>query len=414
MKKTFKITFSIFFIASLFYIAYLNSRLYYQPHFENAGSTAINTDVLKQLSFLQRKMHSGAADDMQKVYPEGFVFMNALYGLSWCEVADATQRESALHQEALTEIQYAWNEINSAEGKSIFTKDLPVPYGAFYMGWNNYLLGKKLSVEYNIERDSAELELYLQQSAAIIHAIRDKAHPFPESYSGATWPADGTVAVASLNFKEKLLPGDFSDEMAEWIVTVKSHLDTNHLFPHSVDSYSGEIKEASRGNSQALVLNFLCDIDSVFAREQFGLYKNKFLTTRFGLPGLREFPDREWSEGDIDSGPVIFGIGGAASLVGARAMMIYGEQKTAIGLRNSIEAFGMAYTGNGEKKYLFGQIPMADAFIVWANSKEITRDKMLSTNESWRGRFQLYSLLTTIGMLLILFWMWDRLPWGKK
>jgi hypothetical protein len=414
MKKTFKISFTTFLIASLLYVAYLNSRLYYQPHFEQAGSLQINADVLKQLSFLQRKMHSGAADEMQKVYPEGFVFMNALYGLSWSEVADATEQESAFHHEALTEIQYAWNEINSAKGKSVFTKDLPVPYGAFYMGWNNYLLGKKLSVEYNIERDPAEVELYLQQSAAIIKAISDKAHPFPESYPGATWPADGTVAVASLSFKEKLLPEGFSDEMADWVTVVKSHLDTNHLFPHSVDSYSGGIKEASRGNSQALVLNFLCDIDSVFAREQFGIYKSKFLTTRFGLPGLREFPDREWSEGDIDSGPVIFGIGGAASLVGARAMMIYGEQTTAIGLRNSIEAFGMAYTGSGEKKYLFGQVPMADAFIAWINSKEITRDKMRSTNESWRGRFQLYSLLTAIGMLFILFWMWDRLPWGRK
>src|SRR6187551_765134 len=107
MKKTFKIICSLFLVASLFYVAYLNTRLYYQPHFEKVEDVELNTDVLKQLAFLEKKMHSGAAEDMQKIYPEGFVFMHALYGLSWCEVADVTQRKSALHEEALAEIQYA-------------------------------------------------------------------------------------------------------------------------------------------------------------------------------------------------------------------------------------------------------------------------------------------------------------------
>ncbi|MDQ3111627.1 MAG: hypothetical protein M3R17_17195 [Bacteroidota bacterium] len=410
MKKAATIFFSLFLIASFVYIVYLNTRLYYQPHFEKNGSVEINTDVLDQLHFLKRKIHAGAADEMQGVYPEGFLFMNALYGLSWCEVAGVADHNSELYKEAHDEIQFAFNEVNSEKGKSIFQQSLPVPYGVFYTGWNNYLLGKKLSVEDPQQRDTAEIALYIRQCTSIANALHTTQSPYPESYSGKSWPSDATVAVASLSFEEKIRAPLFLSDMSKWISGVKLHLDTSGLMPHSTNPFTGKTIQRTRGNSQALILNFLFDIDSSFGRAQFNIYKNKFLTTRFGLSGLREFEDEEWAEGDIDSGPVIFGIGGAASIVGLRTMVIYGDQKTAISLRNSIEAFGMASTSNGEKKYLFGQMPMADAFFAWANSKEITKDKMLSTTESWRGKFQLYSMLTGIIILFLLLWMWGKLP----
>lgn len=334
--------------------------------------------------------------------------MHALYGLSWGEVAAATNHQSNLYKEAHNEMQFAFSQVNSAKGKSIFNSSLPIPYGVFYTGWNNYLLGKKLSIEDPHKRDTAEIALYIRQSNSIVTALRNAKSPYPESYPNACWPSDATVAVASLTFEPGIRTPFFANDMKEWVAAVKKHLDSNGFIPHSTDVSFGNVIKSSRGNSQALILNFLFDIDSAFAREQFHKYKTAFLTTRFGLPGLREFADEEWAEGDIDSGPVIFGIGGAASIVGLRTMIIFGEQKTAIGLRNSIEAFGMAITRNGEKKYLFGQIPMADAFFVWANSKEITKEKMLETNESWRGRFQLYSLLTLFLLIFLLWRMWRK------
>lgn len=414
MKKAAKIIFSLFLVASACYIVYLNCRLYYRPHFEKVGNATLNKDVLNQLHFLKRKIHAGAANDMQGIYPEGYLFLNALYGLSWCEVAGAVDHRSELYKEAHTEIQFAFDEVNSAKGKSIFPPALPVPYGVFYTGWNNYLLGKKLSVEEPHERDSAEVSLYIRQCTSIVEGFKNSETPYPESYVNASWPSDATVAIASLSFEKNIRTPLFAANMKQWIDKVKLNLDTCGLLPHSTDAVTGKVMNGTRGNSQALILNFLFDIDSSFAREQFNLYKSKFLTTRFGLPGLREYATEAWAEGDVDSGPVIFGIGGAASIVGLRTMIVFGEQKTAIGLRNSIEAFGMASASDGEKKYLFGQLPMADAFFVWANSMEITEDKMLATNESWRGRFQFYSFLTIVFMIFIFLWMWQMLPQRKK
>ncbi|HYV92720.1 MAG TPA: hypothetical protein VE978_13070 [Chitinophagales bacterium] len=406
MKKTFKIVGSLFLVVFITWIIYLNGKLYHQPKFVAHGKTEINEDVLGQLRFLRTEIRDGGADDMQQYYPEGFVFMNVLYGLSWCEIAGAAGHQSALYKEAHDEIQFSYAQINSEKGKTVFDKDLPIPYGAFYTGWNNYLLGKKLSIEDRQIRDPVEINLYNSQCAQIVSALQKSETPFPESYAHACWPADAVVAVASLTLRPKTDSPIYTGEIHKWVDRVKSNLDPNGLIPHSAQYFSGKPQEHARGSSQSLILNFLIEIDSAFAREQFKIYKDKFLTLRFGLPGLCEFPMGEDGFGDIDSGPVIFGIGGAATIVGLRTMTIFGEQKTAIALHNGIEAFGFASSFEGKKKFLFGKLSMADAFIAWANSKEITKDKMLSTDEHWRWKFQLYSLLMSTLLLLFLIKAW--------
>src|SRR6476620_5407047 len=70
------------------YVLYLNIKLYYRPAFLGYGDTHINTDVQKQLHFLKTAMHNGADRNMQQVFPEGYVFMNSLYGLSQAEMAN--------------------------------------------------------------------------------------------------------------------------------------------------------------------------------------------------------------------------------------------------------------------------------------------------------------------------------------
>ncbi|RTQ50223.1 hypothetical protein EJV47_11365 [Hymenobacter gummosus] len=50
----------------------------------------------------------------------------------------------------------------------------------------------------------------------------------------------------------------------------------------------------------------------------------------------------------------------------------------------------MAYTSGGRRSYLFGQLPIADAFLVWGNAVAV--QPPLPTPGGWRGWFQLLSL----------------------
>lgn len=78
---------------------------------------------------------------------------------------------------------------------------------------------------------------------------------------------------------------------------------------------------------------------------------------------------------------------------------LYGENELAEGFRNSIEAFGMGMKWKGQKRYLFGALPIADGFIDWANSVEARAEHRLKSERNWRWGFQIGSVVV-LGLIL--------------
>jgi hypothetical protein len=206
-----------------------------------------------------------------------------------------------------------------------------------------------------------------------------------------------------LSLHDKLFKPHYRKAMDAWITRVRGQLDTHGLIPHEVDPVTGVMKEEARGSSQSLMLSFLPEIHATFAREQFERYRALFIAHRFGLPCIREYPAGTVGFGDIDSGPVILQAGAAASLAGLRTLALYREQQDYVGLRNSIEAFGVPMTHDGKKQYLFGQLPVADAFIAWGHA---AADPSAKASGAWKLKFHVYS-----GLLVLLVagtWMYFR------
>jgi hypothetical protein len=356
-------------------LLYFNAMFYYSPNFENAGNGVYNEDVYQQLKHLKGEMHDGAAVEMQQLFPEGHLFMNALYGLAWANFAaplsaGASEPEQLLFQEARHEIDWALAEMDSPKGRRIFQEKLSLPYGVFYRGWSNYLRAKQLEITASDHRSSVAKARLQADCDAIADAFDAAEGPYLESYFDGTWPADNVLAIASLVAYDRTFSTfRYKKTVTDWLAKAQANLDERTgLIPHVW--YPGQPPQSARGSSQSLVLCLLPEIDSTFAREQFARYRQHFVTTRLGLPGIREYPAGVDGRGDIDSGPVIWGIGGAASVVGQRAAAANGQEDLYLGLRNSLEAFGAAHTFFGKKKYLFGQLPMADAFIAWSNAVE--------------------------------------------
>lgn len=397
-KKLSKSIFTLFLIGML----YLNLSLYHSADFVTTKQGIYNNDVYHQLQFLKSKLHQGAGKDMQRLFPEGFIFINCLYGLSWVNLIEKLDHSSIIYQEGIQEINWTLDEVNSPRGKAVFRKYLPLEYGAFYKGWSNFLLGKKLLIQSEQERDSADVNLFFNNCIQISTSIKNSESPYLESYRSAAWPADGIIAVSSLALHDQIFGALFQKDLSDWLTKVKDKLDSKTgLIPHSVHSEDGATKEGARGSSQSLILNFLKEINSDFANQQFEIYRDKFSERRFGLPGIREYPKGKVGYGDIDSGPVILDIGGAASIVGQRTMGNYNDWDYYFGLRNCIETFGVGYTWNSKKRYIFGALPMADAFIAWSNSIEKIDDHK-NVKSYWRLRFHLLSIIIVfiLGYLL--------------
>ena len=391
------ITVLIIFLCSSFIllIIFLNYKLYATTSFVNTEGVAVNNGLIKQLNYLQKEMQNGAAEKMQQYYPEGFVFTEAVYGLSWAAVADVIPHNTSLYIKASNEMNWCYKSINSEKGKNRFDKTLPIPYGAYYTGWCNYLLGRKLKTEDIGARHPVEIRDFKNACQQIDSNIRRAI--YPESYPGYSWPADVFVAVACLALHDEIFEPEYQQVVVEWLTKVKSHPDKNGFIPYAA-APDGTLKENARGSSESLILNFLYDIDTGFANIQFKLYQQQFLDYRFGLPGIREFPKGNTNTGDVDSGPVVLGMGSAATIVGLKVLTQYHDSLHAIPLRNSLETFGIAFESETEKKYLFGAWPMADVFLAWAHTNETQQTNALNAPSNWRITFQLYSIT-----LLILF-----------
>lgn len=372
-------------------LLFLNVRMYYQP---DCTSTE---EGLAQLRYLKLVLKKGAAEEMQAIYPEGFIFTNALYGLSWCDLIKPKVMTSPIFQEGVEAIDWALAEINKIEAKAIFSPDLPLPYGAFYQGWQTYLMGQKLLRQDSLRRTEKDISLFKANCMAIKTAYASQGYRYLASYPNGTWPADNILCLAALRLHDRIFQDEFSHTIVECLHHIKANLDpTTGLIPHAV---SDQWKDMARGSSQSLMLHFLIDIDATFARSQFALFKEKFVNYRFGLPGIREYPNGIKGNGDIDSGPVLLGIGGAASVVGIRTMATYGEWELYEGLRNSVESFGLPITLNNQKRYLFGRLPIADAFIAWANASNC--QYKTSPTKNWRYAFHFYSLLPIFALSLL-------------
>lgn len=347
------------------YICLLNINMLSLPAIIQTQEGDYNKEVYQQLQFLKTKLHNGEGEKMQQIYPEGYMFLHALYGLSWANTVQDLEQTSAIKQEAIKEVKWAIARMENKTAKAPFQEELFLPYGVYYQGWLNYTRAQYLSLEKNSIQTTKYQKACLQIEAAVKHHYT----PFLYSYSSGSWPADNMVALAALTAHDRLFPARFDSLRTSWLNNIKGKLDNNGLIPHSVDLRYGDFIGQARGSSQSLILAFLIEIDSNFAQQQYLKYKNLFVRKRFGLPGIKEYTNGSVGLGDIDSGPVILGIGGAASLVGMGTCGQFGDMELYDGLRNSIRGFGMTYSLLGKRRYLFGQLPIADAFIAWSHSR---------------------------------------------
>jgi hypothetical protein len=385
----------------LIYLLLLNFRLLQTPTWHKQANFEFNGAVLAQLQHLKVKLHQGEAERMQQLYPEGFIFLNVLYGLTWADFLKNIPPQSQLFQQGIQEIDWVLQEITQESARLQFGEHLPLPYGAFYNGWTTYLLGKKLKTTPLKLRKPLEVSRFKGLCQKIAQSYNLPGVLYLESYSGGIWPADNLLCIASLQLHDQLFTPQFAPFIQDWLKIAQSKLDPfTKLLPHAVSSTDGKILEGSRGSSMSLMLCFLPEIDKKFAQTQFENYQTQFLSHRLGLPGLREYPLHRPGIGDIDSGPVIWGIGGAASLVGIRAFAL--NQNPAMGwqIRNCVEGFGFPITWNGQKFYILDALPIADAFIAWSNGAFEPQDIPISLHIAWF--FHTLSLLLFLGLSFLI------------
>jgi len=393
IKRIISIIFSFFLIGLLLLF---NIRLHQPGDLET---------TVAQLNFIQQALDDGAGEQMQTIFPEGYVFTWALYGLSSAQVASQFSPEETLHAYYLKEAERAVRHVRSPQARRTFNEHLDPKYGAFYSSWSLYLLAQYIRAASPDHAAEDLVSAFKVACTQFSEALNRSNSPFLSSYAGASWPADTTVGIAALGLHDAIFQPKYSAAINNWIAKARALQDRNlRAISHSADFYTGEPIGGVRGSSLALMSRVLIDADPKFAAEQYVVLREHFVDYRWGVPGVREYPHDVSGSGDVDSGPLILGFSGPAIVVGAAAARVHGDESLATVLLGTVEAGGFPIQLGDSRSYAGGFVPVGDAFIAWSrssptpNMKEATSWKALIPSW-WAIPTHLLSLI--IGVLMI-------------
>ncbi|MBL1077730.1 hypothetical protein JK358_25340 [Nocardia sp. 2] len=320
-------------------------------------------DTYRQLAFVRAAIDRGADVSAQQQFPEGYFFLNALYGLAWVQ---AGRTDPSRRDEALRESRWALQRLESEQGRAAFDPSLRPGHGIFWAGWTNWLHGAILTL--GGTWDAEDVWRFSDRSAEIARAFKASETPFLEAYPGQAWPVDSTVAIASLRLHDRLLGTWFDGVAVRWLAAVRQRLDpATGLLPHQVSPKDGSLLESARATSQTVILRFLPEIDPDFAKSQYQNFRARFLSYPAGFgPAIREYPEGTDGPGDVDSGPLLAGISLSATVVGLGAARVNGDTSLATALGSAGELLGAPLTLPGTKRYALGLLPIGDDFLVWS------------------------------------------------
>lgn len=355
-----------------------------------------------QLNGNRDALESGAPEDMQDLFPEGYYFCYVFHGLTWVELA---LRDAAYKEQAISEALWCLDKLESADGRAPFPPHLPPDHGMFYSAWKASLFAGVVSLQG--PGNETQVAKFREECDRIAAALRDSPTPFLQSYAGAVWPCDSLPAIHALAVYDRVLKENrFADVIDNWLTQARQRVDPETgLLPHTAGLPDGHENGVARATSQMIILRFLPDIDSTFARQQYESFRGRFLTTALGAPCLLEYPSGIEGRGDIDSGPLIFGrsLSGTVAMIGVA--QIYNDQQVANAIAQAGETVGLPWTTDNKKRYVGGVLPVGEIIVAWAHVARpwFSRDHFPETSQRvspfWRFPVHCVSLIILLPLI---------------
>ena len=323
-------------------------------------------DVQAQLDWIGTALRQGAGEATQVWYPEGYFFSHALYGYALVNQALLDRDNPGLVQRNAREVEWVLSRLESDAGHAPFPYAQAVEHGVFYQGWLNRLVGGLLL----LEPDNAGREAqFHRQTDALAAAIAQSPTYHLEAYPGSCWPVDNVVALTSLQIHDELYGTEYAGVIDLWLDYVDTHLDpATGLLPHRIDASTGSIVDGSRGSSLVLALSFLPELDSGFAQVQYSRYRAFYAQPTLDFVLVREYPRGMQGRGDVDSGPLVWGLSPVASGVSLGAARANGDEEIFERVLQLSEFLGLPVELGGKKRFVFGQLVAGDAFLVWGKT----------------------------------------------
>ncbi|MFO0662051.1 MAG: hypothetical protein U0165_19795 [Polyangiaceae bacterium] len=229
-----------------------------------------------------------------------------------------------------------------------------------YAGYLNLLLSLRRSIAPNPKLDLLNDKL----SASFEKAILASPTRLIETYPGQVFPVDNMSAVGSIGLRAIALGQPAPSWLGSWAQTMRERFvdPSTGLLYQRVDVATGAPLDAPRGSGTAFGAYMLSFGESALSHELDVAVKRELDAQWLGFGGVREYPRSMSGFGDIDSGPVVFGVGVSAtgfSIPSARRLRD-GDWQARL-LRTSM-LFGAPHHRDHETRFVSGG-PLGDALM---------------------------------------------------
>ncbi len=188
----------------------------------------------------------------------------------------------------------------------------------------------------------------------------------PETYPGERYPVDMAAGAASLMLRARALGEPLPALLTAWTSALRSRWIVDGVLVQSV-AQDGSATDKPRGSGSFLAAWFLSWGDPALGAELYRGASARLFTTLGPLGAMREYPPGVDGGGDIDSGPIVAGMGVSATGFAIGAALASGDEATAKTLTATATLVGRPVDERGARHWAtgaaLGGAPLADAIL---------------------------------------------------
>lgn len=197
---------------------------------------------------------------------------------------------------------------------------------AAYLGYMNLAM----SFHRLLDPESKFAELNNQISQALRRRIKASPTLLLESYPHETYPVDNCAVIASVALNSRANGNPHDPLAGQWAGRCRrKYIDPRSgLLIQSVNGRTGDPHSYPRGSGTTLGLYLLSFMDVYLSGDLYEAVEKQLARNICGFGFMREYPPGIRGCGDIDSGPVIFGLGFSPTGFAIGGARIHGDEAT--------------------------------------------------------------------------------------
>jgi len=231
---------------------------------------------------------------------------------------------------------------------------------AAYLGYLNLVL----TLDRATFPDSLHTALNDRISAALARRFLAAPHQIIETYPGETYPVDNASGLASLLLHQRLTGTDHSAAVAGVLKCFRTtwRAPRTGLLIQALD-HQGRPCDRGRASGTALAAYFLSLAEPELARPYFQSLRTHLAGSILGFGYVDEYAPDERSSGDIDSGPLIFGMSPSGTGFTIASARTFGDRTLYVRLARTAYLMGAPVT-RGDERYFVTGGPLGNAIML--------------------------------------------------